>query len=120
MLEENGGSITLTTKWARGFLKSLDWVKKRYITAKREMNPALQKEMTFSWKRKITNAIFELKIQKEMILNFDQTALGFTAPNKSIFTGKGVILYPSQMLPINVRLQLLSALTLLLIFYQYS
>ena len=41
MLEENGGSITLTTKWARGFLKSLDWVKKCYITAKREMNPAL-------------------------------------------------------------------------------
>ena len=28
MLEENGGSITLTTKWARGILKSLDWVKK--------------------------------------------------------------------------------------------
>ena len=25
-----------------------------------------------------------------MILNFDQIALGFTAPNKSIFTGKGV------------------------------
>ena len=24
MLEENGGSITLTTKWARGVLKSLD------------------------------------------------------------------------------------------------
>ena len=24
-----------------------------------------------------------------MILNFDQTALGFTAPNKSTFTGKG-------------------------------
>ena len=120
MLEENGGSIRLTTKWARGVLKSLDWVKRRYTTAKREMNPALYKELTFSWKRKIANAIFEHKIQKEMILNFDQTALGFTAPNKSIFTGKGVILYPSQMLPINVRLQLLSALTLLLIFYQYS
>ena len=25
-----------------------------------------------------------------MILNFDQTVLGFTAPNKSTFTGKGV------------------------------
>ena len=120
MLEENGRSITLTTKWARGVLKSLDWVKRRYTTAKREMNPVLYEGLTLSWKRKIANAIFEHKIQKEMILNFDQTALGFTAPNKSIFTGKGVILYPSQMLPINVRLQLLSALTLLLIFYQYS
>ena len=58
MLEENGGSIALTTKWARGVLKSLDWVKRRYATAKREMNPALYKELTFSWKTKITNAIF--------------------------------------------------------------
>ena len=33
---------------------------------------------------------FEHKIQKEIILNFDQIALGFTAPNKSIFTGKEV------------------------------
>ena len=37
MLEENGGSITLTTKWARGVLESLDWVKRRYTIAKREI-----------------------------------------------------------------------------------
>ena len=90
MLEENDGSITLTTKWARGVLKSLDWVNRRYTTAKKEMNPALYKELSFSWKRKIANAIFENKIQKEIILNFDQTSLGLTAPNKSTFTGKGV------------------------------
>ena len=54
------------------------------------MNPALFEEFIFSWKRKITNAIFEYKIQKEMILNFNQTAPGFTALNKSTFTGKGV------------------------------
>ena len=54
------------------------------------MNPALYEELKFSWKRKIANAIFEQKTQKEMILNFDQTALGFTAPNESTFTGKGV------------------------------
>ena len=35
ILEENGGSITLTTKWARGVLKSLDCVKRRYTTAKK-------------------------------------------------------------------------------------
>ena len=48
MLEENGGSIRLTTKWARGVLKSLDWVKRRYTTAKREVNPALYEELIFS------------------------------------------------------------------------
>ena len=90
LLEENGGSITLTTKWARGVLKSLDWVKKRYTTAKTEMNPALYEELTFYWKRKIANVIFEHKIQKEMILSFHQTALGFPAQNKFTFTGKVV------------------------------
>ena len=34
MLEENGRSITLNTKWARGVLKSLDWVRRYYTTAK--------------------------------------------------------------------------------------
>ena len=89
MLEENGGSIRLTTKWVRGVLKHLDWVKSHYTTGKREINPALYEELTFSWKRQIANAIFQHKIQIEMILNFDRTALGFTAPNKSTFTGKG-------------------------------
>ena len=48
MLEKNGGSMTLTTKWARGVLKSLDWVKRRYTTAKTEMKPALYEELTYS------------------------------------------------------------------------
>ena len=90
MFEENGRSITLTTKWTRGVLKYLDCVKKQYATAKREINPALYKELTFSWKRKIANVIFEDRIQKEMTLNSDQTALGFTALNKYTITGKGV------------------------------
>ena len=107
LLEENGGSITLTTKWARGVLKSLDWVKKRYTTAKTEMNPALYEELTFYWKRKIANVIFELRMDSQLRTNLH-------------LLGKWFILYPSQMLTINVKLQLLSALTLLVIFYQYS
>ena len=79
MLDESGESITVTTKQARGALKSLHWVKRRYTTSKRERNPALYKELTFSWKRKMPNAIFEHKIQKEMTLNFDQTALRFNS-----------------------------------------
>ena len=94
MLEENERKITLTTKWTRGVLKSLDRIKRRDTTGKREMNPALY-ELIFSCKRKIANAIFEHRIQKEMILNFDQTARGFTAWNKSTFTGKGVHSVPT-------------------------
>ena len=54
------------------------------------MNPAMHEKLTLSWKRKIANTIFEHKIQKEIILNFDQAAVGFTAMNKFTFTGKGV------------------------------
>ena len=70
----NDGSVTLTTKWARGILKSLDWAKRRGKTAKREMNSALYEELKFTWKRKIANP---------------QTPLGFTTPNKATFAEKG-------------------------------
>ena len=53
------------------------------------MNPALYEELTFTWKRKIANAILEHSIHNEMILNFDQTSLGFIAPNKATFADKG-------------------------------
>ena len=58
------------------------------------MNPALYDELTFSWKRKIAQAIFEHKIHNDMILNFDQTPLGFTAPNKATFTERGAKTVP--------------------------
>ena len=65
MLEENGGSITLTTKWARGVAKSLDWVKRRYTTSKREMNLALYEELTFSWKKKSEMQFLSSKFRKK-------------------------------------------------------
>ena len=65
MLEENGGSITLTTKWARGVAKSLDWVKRRYTTSKREMNLVLYEELTFSWKKKSEMQFLSTKFRKK-------------------------------------------------------
>ena len=50
---KNGDSIKLTTKWIRGILKFMEWSKCRGTTAKREMNPALCEELTFSWKKDI-------------------------------------------------------------------
>ena len=64
MLEENGGIITLTTKWARGVAKSLDWVR-RYTTSKREMNLALYEELTFSWKKKSEMQFLSSKFRKK-------------------------------------------------------
>ena len=65
MLEENGGRITLTTKWARDVVKSLDWVKRRYTTSKREMNLALYEELTFFWKKKSEMQFLSTKFRKK-------------------------------------------------------
>ena len=54
-MSKNGENIKLSTKWARGVLKSMNWVKRRGTTAKTHMNPALYEELTFNWKKKIAS-----------------------------------------------------------------
>ena len=91
-LTKNGVSVTLNTKtmkWAWGIWKSLDWGKRRGTRTKRKMNSAFYKELTFTCNRKNANAIFKHSIHNGMILNFDQTLLGFTSPNKATFAKKG-------------------------------
>ena len=53
----NGGKMTLSVKWTRNILKSMNWVKPRGRTAKRTISPALFKELTFTWKIKIVAKI---------------------------------------------------------------
>ena len=88
-LAKNGGPITLSVKWARGILKSMDWSKKRGTTAEREMNPALYEELSFSWKRDIAGNIFNHKIPEAPIFNMDQTPLGQTSASKVSFAPRG-------------------------------
>lgn len=45
-------------------------------------------ELAFSWKRKIVQIILEQNIYEKIISNFDRTPVGFTFPNKNIFTDK--------------------------------
>ena len=90
----NGGKINLTVKWARDILKSMNWVKRRGTTAKRTMNRALHDELAFTWKKKIAEKVFEHKIHNDLILNFDQTPLGFTYSAKTTFTEKNAETVP--------------------------
>ena len=83
MLRKNGGPISLTTKWARGIIKSMDWTKRRGTTAKREMNSALYDELSFSWKKDIASLILQHDIPEELIFNLDQTPLALVAAPKS-------------------------------------
>ena len=88
-LAKNGGSITLSTKSARNILKSLDWVERSISTAKKKMSQALYPELTFSWKKKIAQIILEHDILEKIILNFDQTAIACTSPNKITYIDVG-------------------------------
>ena len=82
-LRRNGGSVTLTTKWARGILKFMDWTKRRGTKAKQEMHPALYEELSFSWKKKLADMILLHDIPEELIFNLDQTPLAFVAAPKT-------------------------------------
>ena len=93
-MSRNGGKINVTVKWARDILKSMNWVKRRGATAKRTMNPALYDELAFTWKKKIAEKVFERKVHDDLILNFEQTALGFTCPAKTLFTKKNAETVP--------------------------
>ena len=93
-MSRNGGKIDLTVKWARGILKSMNWVKRKGTTAKQTINPALYDGIAFTWKKKIAEKVFEHKIHDDLILNFDQTALGLTCPAKTTFTEKNAETVP--------------------------
>ena len=61
----------------------MNWVERRGTTAKRTMNP---------------EKVFEHKIHIDLILNFDQIALGFTCPAKTTFTEKNAETVPIENL----------------------
>ena len=87
-MAKNGGNITLSIKWARNILKSMNCVKRRGTTAKRAMNPSHYDELVFTWKKKIAEKGFQHNVPKDLILNFDQTLLWFTCPAKTTFTDR--------------------------------
>ena len=51
-------SITLSIKWIHNLLRSLDWIKQKGTTAKREMNPALYDKLVFTKRKKYLNIKF--------------------------------------------------------------
>ena len=58
------------------------------------MNPSLYDELAFTWKKKIAEKVFQHNIPEDLILNFDQTPLGFTCPAKTTFTDRNSEIVP--------------------------
>ena len=74
LLKENEGSLQLTEDWARGVLKSMNWVKRKGTTGKIEPSQQFLLEEKFTFQKKLFGAIF-YHIPKELIINLDQTPL---------------------------------------------
>lgn len=89
LLRKNGGTVSLSIKWARGILTSLNWSKRRGTTAKREMNPALYEELSFTWKKNIATLVLDHKIPDDLIFNLDQTPLAYVCASKTTMAPRG-------------------------------
>ena len=60
----------------------MEWSKRRRKTGKREMNPALYENLTFSWKKDIANLVLQHNIPEELISDLDQTPLALVSSSR--------------------------------------
>ena len=68
LLKEFGGHLELADDWARHFLKSMEWVKRKRTTRKVEPSEKFLKEEKFSYQR---------DLPLDLVLNLDQTPLSY-------------------------------------------
>ena len=58
-LEEYGGTLNLTDRWARHVLTKMEWIKRKGTTGKVEPSPQFLAEEKFTFQRAISGAISE-------------------------------------------------------------
>ena len=90
LLKENEGLLELTEDWARGVIKSINWINRKDTTGKIEPSKQFLLEEKLTFRKKISGAIFEHDIPKELIINLDQIPRSFVSPGKYTFDVKGV------------------------------
>ena len=93
-LVENGGSIHLTEKWARGVLASLNFVKRRSTTAKRKISDILYEEIKFRFQVDISILVREHNIPSSLVINLDQTPLSYVCNGRYTFDTRGISSVP--------------------------
>ena len=91
LLNEYGGLIELTNRWARRLIEKMNWSQRKATTSKLPVAPALDREIKRSFQKIIATAVDTYKIKKDLIFNFDQTPLAFISLYK-MKTVKGVLL----------------------------
>ena len=88
-LSEFGGTITLTKDWARGILRSMDWVKRKATTGKVDPSTQFLAEEKFTFQKVISTYVYDHDIPTDLIINLDQTPLSYVSPGKYTFNMKG-------------------------------
>ena len=88
-LSESGDTITLTEDWARGILRSMDWVKRKATTGKVEPSTQFLAEEKFTFQKAISTYVYDHDIPPDLIINLDQTPLSYVSPGKYTFNMKG-------------------------------
>ena len=58
LLKENGGSLELTKDWARRFIKSMNWTKRKGTTGKIGPSKQFLLEQKLTFQKKISGVIF--------------------------------------------------------------
>ena len=97
LLKEYGGPLELTEDWARNVLKSMEWVKRKGTTGKTEPSDGFLAEEKFTFQRAISTAVLENDTPRDLIIDLDQTPLGYVSPGKYTFCMRG-----SENVPIKV------------------
>ena len=87
-LEEFGGSLDLTDRWARAVPKQLKWGKRKGTTGNVDSPPQVLAEEKFTFQRTISTAILEHNIPA-LVVNLNQTPLSYVSPGKYTFNFKG-------------------------------
>ena len=93
-MARNGGNINLSTKWALNVLKSVDWVKRKGTTAKKEVHP----------ERNRAQIVLEHNFHQKRVLT-DSSRVLFSQLKWPILI-REANLYQLPMQMINVKLQL--------------
>ena len=88
-LEEYGGTLNLTDRWARHVLTKIEWTKRKGTTTKVELSLQFLSEEKFIFHRAISAAISEHDIPTSLVINLDQTPLSYVSPGKYTFSFKG-------------------------------
>ena len=89
LLKEYGGPLELTEDWARNVLESVEWIKRKGTTGKTEPSDGFLAEEKFTLQRAISTAFLENDTPRDLIINLDQTPLGYVSPGKYTFCMRG-------------------------------